>query len=93
MKKIIVLLLVAMVVVMVVVMVFITPSSDYCIVSMSTIDEACEYSYFEGQRDALEGDIRIKLNHDSCWIWTKSPWDSGKPPIYNPLFAPSFTRE
>jgi len=35
---------------------------------------ASEYAYFEGQRDALEGDIRV-AKKDSAWIWVKSPWD------------------
>lgn len=42
-----------------------------------------EESYFEGQKDALENDIRIK-KQDSTWIWIKSPWDSGRIPIFNP---------
>jgi hypothetical protein len=45
-----------------------------------------ERAYFEGQRDALENNIRIKRNQDSCWIWVESPWDSGKEPIFNPSF-------
>jgi hypothetical protein len=49
-------------------------------------NKGCEIAYFEGQRDALENDIRIKRNQDSCWIWCKSPWDNGKAPIYNPSF-------
>ena len=43
-----------------------------------------EVAYFEGQRDALEGDIRIFKTSDSCYIWIKSPWSSGEAPIYNP---------
>lgn len=42
-----------------------------------------EKAYFEGQRDALEGDIRIK-KVDSCYVWTKSCWNSGKAPIFHP---------
>jgi len=45
-----------------------------------------EQAYFEGQRDALDGNVRIKLNADSCYIWRVSPWDSGKPPVYNPCY-------
>jgi hypothetical protein len=49
------------------------------------ITEACEYAYFEGQKDALEGDVRIQMNEDStCYKWIKTPWDSGKRPIYEP---------
>ena len=48
--------------------------------------EACERAYFEGQRDALDGDVRIKLNKDSCYQWVKSPWNNGQKPIYNPTY-------
>jgi hypothetical protein len=54
------------------------------LLSEKIILEKIEYAYFEGQRDALENDIRIKRYSDSCWIWIKSPWDNGKQPIYNP---------
>lgn len=43
-----------------------------------------EQSYFEGQRDALSGDIRIKKISDSCWSWTESCWDDGTPTTFNP---------
>lgn len=43
-----------------------------------------EESYFEGQKDALNNDVRIKKIHDSCYIWTKSPWNNHKKPIFNP---------
>jgi len=46
--------------------------------------ELVELAYFEGQRDALEGDIRIKKNIDGCYVWSKSPWDGGSWPIFNP---------
>jgi hypothetical protein len=43
-----------------------------------------EYAYSEGQKDALEGDIRIeKMN--GIWIWKKSPWDSGRAPVHMQL--------
>lgn len=61
-------------------------SCDYGFVKQSNLDEALEQAYFEGQKDAIEFDIRIKRNQDSCWIWQKSPWDSGKQPIFNPSF-------
>lgn len=41
-----------------------------------------EESYFEGQRDALNDDIRIDILRD-CWI--KSPWDQGKKPLSHRL--------
>lgn len=34
-----------------------------------------EEAYFEGQKDALEGDVRIEKDGD-CYIWTKSCWDN-----------------
>jgi len=35
----------------------------------------CEKSYFEGQREALSGDIRIE-SVNGKWHWAKSPWNS-----------------
>jgi len=41
-----------------------------------------EYAYFEGQKDAIEGNLRIK-KVDSCYVWTKSTWDNcNKPNTY-----------
>jgi hypothetical protein len=37
-----------------------------------------EYGFFEGQKDALKGDIRIE-QRCSTWTWIKSPWDSAQP--------------
>lgn len=48
------------------------------------ITETVEKAYFEGQKDALSGDIRIKQTKDSCWVWVKSCWNNGKQPIFNP---------
>ena len=53
--------------------------------------EQCEYicdslmskAYFEGQKDAINGDIRIAIK-DSVYIWTKSCWDDGTKPLFNP---------
>ena len=50
------------------------------------IQTAMEESYFEGQRDALEGDVRIKRNQDSCWIWSRSPWENNNAPLYDPSY-------
>ena len=61
-------------------------SCDYGVAKESDLTKALEQAYFEGQRDALENDVRIKRNQDSCWIWIKSPWNSGKQPIFNPSF-------
>lgn len=48
------------------------------------VTKALEEAYFEGQRDALTGDVRISKTNDGCWVWTKSCWDSGRTPIFNP---------
>ena len=48
------------------------------------IKKSLEEAYFEGQKDAILGDVRIVKNNDSCWMWTKSCWDSGEEPTYNP---------
>ncbi len=42
-----------------------------------------EQSYFEGQKDALNNDIRIK-KEEGKWIWIKSPWDDGLEPVFDP---------
>ena len=64
-------------------------SCDYAIVNEKQLQEACEETYFEGQKDALNGDVRIKLDKDSCYYWIKSPWDSGRIPNYNPTYLES----
>jgi hypothetical protein len=47
--------------------------------------ELVEKSYFYGQRDALQGDVRIQFGADSTWHWTKSPWlDSTQKPLFIP---------
>lgn len=65
--------------------VFLT-SCGYSVVENDKVYESTEQAYFEGQKDALNNDVRIKKNQDSCWIWTKSPWDSGRAPKFNPSF-------
>ena len=53
--------------------------------------EQCEYicdslmskAYFEGQKDAINGDVRIAIK-DSVYIWTKSCWNDGAKPLFNP---------
>lgn len=42
------------------------------------VQEALERAYFEGQIDAIRGDVRVKQNSDGCWEWIKSPWDDSK---------------
>jgi len=61
-------------------------SCGYGVYKTDDLYRETEQAYFEGQKDALENDIRIKRNADSCWIWAKSPWDSGRPPIFDPSF-------
>ncbi len=51
--------------------------------------KVAEKAYFEGQRDAINGDIRIKLGCDSIYFWHKSCWDNGRKPIYNPDYLDS----
>jgi hypothetical protein len=44
-----------------------------------------EYAYFEGQKDALNGDIRIKKEEGSeNYIWSRSPWDDDDKIIFDP---------
>ena len=41
-----------------------------------------EKAYFEGQRDALTGDVKIIRDEEAkCWRWNKSPWSSGTPAV------------
>ncbi len=51
---------------------------------MLILQKEFEKIYFEGQRDALEGDVRIYKTPSGCYIWSKSPWDTGELPIFNP---------
>jgi hypothetical protein len=38
-----------------------------------------EASYLEGQKDALDGDIRIRMDYSrDCYVWVKSPFDGGE---------------
>ena len=48
------------------------------------VTEAVEAAYFEGQLDAISHDVRIEKVNDSTYRWTKSCWDSGKDPIFQP---------
>jgi hypothetical protein len=42
-----------------------------------------ERAYFEGQRDAIEGDVRIE-KRDGVWSWKKTCWDTGTPTSFDP---------
>lgn len=53
------------------------------------LQKICEQAYFEGQKDALNCDIRIKLTSDSIYVWNKSCWDDGSSPLYNPTYLES----
>lgn len=59
----------------------------YLLVPESSMKSLMEYGYFEGQKDAINNDIRVKLQPDSTWIWTKSPWDDGELPTRKPIDA------
>lgn len=66
------------------------PSCDYSIIdekeTADLIQISLEKAYFEGQRDALNGEIKIKLNSDSVYYWIESPWNSGCSPLYKPTY-------
>lgn len=49
-----------------------------------------EYSYFKGQKDALNGNFRIEKQDDSNFVWIKSPWDNTDK---QPDYIPSLTLE
>ena len=53
--------------------------------NMEAIKFGLERAYFEGQKDAINGDVRIELNSDSVYVWTRSPWNDGT----GYLFVPS----
>lgn len=47
-----------------------------CNIDQMIIDEfkpAFKMAYFQGQKDAINGDIKINLNSDSVYYWLKSP--------------------
>jgi len=64
---------------------FLSSCNEYPLSNKSSL----ERGYFEGQKDAINGDIRIKLNSDSIYIWKKSPWDDGCYVTYNPTYIDS----
>lgn len=46
------------------------------------IQSALEKAYFEGQKDAINGDIRIKFDEEfQCYRWAKTPWNDGTKPL------------
>lgn len=55
----------------------------------SDMTEVVEQAYFNGQKDAISGDIRIVMVKDTVtglerWTWLKSPWNNGQKPVYVP---------
>lgn len=70
--------------------IMLTTSCDFILVKKQTVEDVVQFSrewgYYDGQVDAINGDIRvIRCDGDSTYVWKKSPWNSGKSPIYNPL--------
>lgn len=55
----------------------------------NTIISLTEEAYFEGQRDAINGDIRIEKNSDGVYYWKKSCWNDGTEPIFKPTYLQS----
>jgi hypothetical protein len=49
-----------------------------------SLNLALEEAYFEGQKDAISGDIRIKKDSEGYWYWSKSPWNNNREPVFNP---------
>lgn len=46
-----------------------------------TVHMIAEYGYYQGQKDAIVGDIRIDTLHKT---WISSPWDGDTKFIYDP---------
>ena len=69
-------------------------SCNSTFIEQEELESLAEQAYFEGQKDALNGDVRIqkvKLDNkqDSCFIWVKSPWNNGQNPKFNPSYLGS----
>lgn len=47
------------------------------------IQEGAEAAYFDGQRDAMNGEWKIQRLKNGCYKWIKSPWKDQQAPIYN----------
>lgn len=43
-----------------------------------------ERGYFDGQKDAMQGKIKLINVRESIWTWRESPWPDGKKVIYKP---------
>jgi hypothetical protein len=57
------------------------------------ITKLIEESYFEGQKDALNNDIRIKKISDSSYIWISSPWNNNRKPLWTPDSISQFEKD
>jgi hypothetical protein len=59
---------------------------DY--LKLEILSHLSETSYADGQRDALIGDVRIKILSDSQVVFTKSPWDDCADTYHKYNFVP-----
>lgn len=57
--------------------------SMFCTGLQDDTKQKLEKAYFEGQKDYAKGDVRIKQISDSCWVWSKSPWNDNSKPMFN----------
>lgn len=49
--------------------------------------KAFEQAYFEGQRDALSGDVRIRMVDNRTFVWLRSPWADKTKPFSDTLYS------
>lgn len=47
--------------------------------------KAYERAYFEGQRDAMTGDIRIRKIDNRTYVWTRAPYNDTTKPFADTL--------
>ena len=59
-----------------------TASKTIIITTAQRVFNVMEIPYAEGQRDAINGDIRLNVKRD---CWTISPWDNGAIPAIKPM--------
>ena len=59
----------------------------FIITDKDKITKGMTLPYFEGQADAINGDIRVDVKND-CWI--KSPWDNQDKPYIKEMCKQSF---
>lgn len=66
-------------------MLLITFVKDLAVANSRNTRISMEWAYFEGQKEALNGDMRISYNPiTQKYSWKKSCWDEGLTPIFNP---------